>query len=175
MPHGCRTINARSSLASHPSFAAVLSVLAQKLPLKVAPTHTLLAFLESALMPCHFQSHMLLMQHGKGPAWFNIQEKLSGQGSLFSFVPHKAVCDQIRHRAIEVRNTAMQHGTRRLTCFFQTCNRPFPCSAALSGKPPKDLTAGYFVFSVPLSLRYLITFQRKAAAQPQVYLPRPCC
>lgn len=47
--HGCSATNARSSFASHPSFAAAPSALAHELPLKVAPTHTLLSFLGSAL------------------------------------------------------------------------------------------------------------------------------
>lgn len=47
--HGCSTINTQPSLASHPSFTAVLSTLAHELPLKAAPTRTLLSFLGPAL------------------------------------------------------------------------------------------------------------------------------
>lgn len=71
------------------------------------------------LMLCHFQSYSRLRRHGKRPASFNIKEKLLGQGSPFPSVPHKAVCDQIRHRAIRVRNTVHM-------LFPENCNRALP-------------------------------------------------
>ena len=64
--HGCSAINAQSSLASHPSFAAVPSTLAHELPLKVAPTHTLLSFLGSALA---LNALPLLKSYAAHEAW----------------------------------------------------------------------------------------------------------
>lgn len=78
------------------------------------------------LMLCHFPSHVLLMRHGKAPARFNIPRKLPGQGSLFSLVLHKALCDQIRHGAIGVRNTWCTQGCLP---FPQEGNRALPSSS----------------------------------------------
>lgn len=102
------------------------------------------------LMLCCFPSHALLTRHGKGPARFKSQEKPPGQGSPFSLVPHKVLCDQIRHGAMGVRNTWC---TQTCLLFPEKGNRALPCSP----KSPRDLTAGCLVLSVPSPLCYLIT------------------
>lgn len=115
-------------------------------------------------MLCRFPSHVLLMGHGKGPAWFNIQEKLPGQGSPFSLVLHKALCDQIRHGAIGVRNTWC---TQACLLFPEKGNRALPCSS----KPPGDLAAGCFVLSVPSPLHSPIT--GRLQLKPRFTFPDP--